>query len=252
MKPFHSTVALLVVYPFLSSVLVLLNSAMASPFDAFSFNDLYPVSGAIKSVKTLRNAQVVRQRYDYNCAAASLTTLLNYQYGEKYSENAITKGLMMMVKPEKRATIKQKGFSLLHIAKLSHELDYKTVSYNLDSLEELRELNFPSIVRVILNDISHFVVVKQITHNRVLLADPAWGNRSMTLYQFSKVWQKHFAFFVLPLDKRLGDKSLTNALTTTLPTAENSMDIDQISPNVWLQQDYDKFIVNTTPMVLSK
>ena len=236
--------------PFLFSVL--LNSAMASPFDAFSFNDIYPVNGTIKSVKALRNAQVVRQRYDYNCAAASLTTLLNYQYGEKYSENGITTGLTMMVKPEERAAIKQKGFSLLNIAELSNELGYKTVSYNLDSLEELRELNFPSIVRVILNDISHFVVVKQITHNRVLLADPAWGNRSMTHYQFSNVWQRYFAFFVLPLDKTLGDKSLTNALTTSLPIAENRKDIDQISPNVWLQQDFDKFTVNTTPMVLSK
>jgi predicted double-glycine peptidase len=158
----------------------------------------------------------------------------------------------MMVKPEERATIKQKGFSLLNIAELSSELGYKTVSYNLDSLGELRELNFPSIVRVILNDISHFVVVKQITHNRVLLADPAWGNRSMTHYQFSKVWQRNFAFFVLPKNKTLGDKSLTNALTTTLPIAENRMDIEQMSPNVWLQQDFDKFTVNTTPMVLSK
>lgn len=252
MKCFYSTVVMRAMYPFLFSVFVLLNSAIASPFDAFSFDDIYPVNGTIKSVKALRNAQVVRQHYDYNCAAASLTTLLNYQYGEKYSENAITKGLMMMVKPEKRATIKEKGFSLLNIAKLSHELGYKTVSYNIDSLEELRALNFPSIVRVILNDISHFVVVKQITHNRVLLADPAWGNRSMTHYQFSKVWQRHYAFFVLPKDKTLGDKNLTNALTTTLPIAENRMAIEQMIPNVWYQQDFDKFIVNTTPMVLSK
>lgn len=249
MKHFYSTVT---VCQFTFSVLILLNSAIASPFDVFGFHDTYPESGTIKSVKALRNTQVVRQQYNYNCAAASLATILNYQYGEKYSERAITKGLTMMVKPEKRAAIQQKGFSLLNMAELSNELGYETVSYNLDDIDELRALNFPSIVRVVLNDIPHFVVVKKITHNRVLLADPAWGNRSMTYYQFSKIWQRHFAFFVLPQGKTLGDKTLTNALTTILPIAENRMDIEQISPSVWSQQGFDKFIVNTTPLVLSK
>lgn len=230
--------------------LVLLKNAIA--MDIIAFTNNYQFSKNIKSVKELRNEKLIRQQYDFNCAASSLATLLNYQYGENYTEIGLTNALITSVKPHQRAAIKENGFTLAQIKKVSHALGYKTASFTVDTLEELRSFNFPSIARIELKGIPHFVVVKRIENGHVFLADPAWGNRSMTYHQFTKIWQRRYAFFVLPKDKKLGDKTLVNAFSTKTPVTESALYTEQISPNVWFQQDIDKFIVNTTPFTLSK
>ncbi len=230
--------------------LVLLKSAIATDIMALTNN--YQFSKNMKNAKELRNEKLIRQQYDFNCAASSLATLLNYQYGENYSEVGITNALITSVKPKQRSFIKKNGFTLAQIKKVSHALGYKTASYTVDTLEELQSFNFPSIARIELNGIPHFVVVKRIENGHVFLADPAWGNRSMTYYQFSKIWQRRYAFFILPKDKKLGDKTLVNAFSTKTPVTESSAYTEHISPNVWFQQEIDKFIVNTTPFTLSK
>jgi uncharacterized protein len=35
---------------------------------------------------------------------------------------------------------------------------------------------------------NHFMVFRGIYDNRVVLADPAWGNRTMTIAQFQRIW----------------------------------------------------------------
>jgi len=239
-----------VIAGFLFLNLVLLESVNAT--DMISFTHNYQLSNPIKSIKELRNENLVRQQYDFNCAASSLATLLNYQYGEHYSEIGMTNALITSVKPEQRAAIKNRGFSLAEIKKVSHALGYKTEAYTFSTLQELQEFNFPSIVRVVLNGTPHFVVVKQIAGGHVFLADPAWGNRSMTYYQFTKVWQRRFAFFVLPNDKKLGDKTLVNALSKKTPVTDRTAYTAQASPDVFFRQDIDTFIINTTPFTSAK
>jgi predicted double-glycine peptidase len=39
-----------------------------------------------------------------------------------------------------------------------------------------------------LNDYNHFVVFRGAWGDRVLLADPAWGNRTMTIQEFEGLW----------------------------------------------------------------
>lgn len=228
---------------------VLIYTAIFNTVNANSFDLIhhYQQSQTIKSVKELRNEQLIRQHYDFNCAAASLATLLNYQYGERYTELGITNALLVSVKPKKRAAARQNGFSLHHIQKVSKALGYKMASYNMDTLDELKAFNFPSMVRLVINDIPHFVVVTHIDNGRVFIADPAWGNRSMTYYQFMKKWERRYAVFILPKDKKLGDKTLTNAFKNKTPTAADTHHHEQTPPDVWLQQDFDKFIVNIAP-----
>ena len=35
---------------------------------------------------------------------------------------------------------------------------------------------------------NHFVVFRGVIGNRVLVADPAWGNRTMTIDKFQRMW----------------------------------------------------------------
>jgi predicted double-glycine peptidase len=46
----------------------------------------------------------------------------------------------------------------------------------------------PIIVPIDPTGYNHFVVFRGVMRNRVLLADPAYGNRTMTIEQFRRVW----------------------------------------------------------------
>lgn len=55
---------------------------------------------------------------------------------------------------------------------------------------------------------NHFVVFRGVIGNRVLVADPAWGNRTMTLDKFQRMWldygepMGHVGFVVTRADRR--------------------------------------------------
>jgi predicted double-glycine peptidase len=60
----------------------------------------------------------------------------------------------------------------------------------------------------------HFVVFRGIMGNRVLVADPAWGNPTMTINKFQRMWLdygeplSHVGFVV----ERADGRKLTNRL----------------------------------------
>jgi uncharacterized protein len=55
---------------------------------------------------------------------------------------------------------------------------------------------------------NHFVVFRGVIGNRVLVADPAWGNRTMTIDKFQRMWldygepMGHVGFVVTRADRR--------------------------------------------------
>lgn len=213
----------------------------------FDIIDAYEPDKKFKNLKKIRNYQVIKQQNDYTCAAATLATLFNYQYGKKYSERSMIRGLLASVKPHRRTLVKKTGFSLLEMKKVVNALGYKAAGYKLDTVNELQQAKFPSIVHVVINKKPHFVIVKYIKGQRVFLADPAWGNRSMTSYQFAKIWKKRTAFFILPKNKKLGDRKLVNLFAKTATFPDNTTYTDQLSPDVWFQQNIDGLISNIEP-----
>ncbi len=46
----------------------------------------------------------------------------------------------------------------------------------------------PIMVPINANGYNHFVVFRGVLANRVLIADPAWGNRTMTADKFQRMW----------------------------------------------------------------
>ena len=66
---------------------------------------------------------------------------------------------------------------------------FRAEGYAGMSLAELAELG-PAIVAVNLDGYPHFVVFRARSGDRVLIADPAFGNRSVEVEVFEKAWQK--------------------------------------------------------------
>ncbi len=81
----------------------------------------------------------------------------------------------------------QQGFSLLH---LKRHVDAKGSVSNDFGKSQMKDLvaKAPVNVLIMTNDYSHFSIFRGMSGNRVLLADPAWGNRIMLIEEFQESW----------------------------------------------------------------
>ena len=79
------------------------------------------------------------------------------------------------------------GFSLLDMKRFVDQRGYQGIGYGKLELSDLIDMA-PIIVPVDLNGFPHFVVLRGAVGNRVLLADPAFGNRTMLAAKFERAW----------------------------------------------------------------
>jgi|GEM_PF-887648 len=143
---------------------------------------------SVKSLIEMRHENVVIQQWDLSCGAAALTTLLNYQHGDFVTEKEVAKELMNRdeyIKNPILVNIRQ-GFSLLDLKRYADGHGYKGVGYGKLTLDDLIK-KAPIIVPINVMGYNHFVIFRGIQDNRVLLADPAWGNRTMLVDMFEKM-----------------------------------------------------------------
>ena len=143
----------------------------------------------VKSLLEMRRENVVMQKWDLSCGAAALTTLLNFQHHDMVTEKQVATGLMgreEYVKNPLLVNIRQ-GFSLLDLKRYADERGYEGIGYGKLTLDSLVK-KAPIIVPLNLLGYNHFVIFRGIKGNRVLLADPAWGNRTLLVEQFESAW----------------------------------------------------------------
>ncbi|MGZ5049679.1 MAG: C39 family peptidase [Methylobacter sp.] len=142
----------------------------------------------VKSLIEMRRHNVVIQQWDLSCGAAALTTLLNYQHGDFVTEKEVANALMNRpeyIQQPGLVTIRQ-GFSLLDLKRYVDSRGYKGIGYGNLSFDDLLK-KAPIIVPINVFGYNHFVIFRGMLGNRVLLADPAWGNRTMLADMFENV-----------------------------------------------------------------
>jgi predicted double-glycine peptidase len=143
--------------------------------------------GPVRSLLEIRQANVIVQQWDVSCGAAALATLLTYHHGEPVSERAVAQAMLGKTDPL-RVKVRG-GFSLLDLKRYAEARGFQADGYTGMSLDDLVELG-PALVPVILDRYPHFVVFRARRGDRVLIADPAYGNRSVEVEVFEKAWQK--------------------------------------------------------------
>lgn len=143
----------------------------------------------VKSLLEMRHTNVVVQQWDLSCGAAALTTLLNYQYDDPITEREVAIGLMNRAEYIKNPHIvrMREGFSLLDLKRFVDGRGYQGIGYGKLSFEQLLE-KAPIVVPIDTKGYNHFVIFRGMHGNRVLLADPAWGNRTMLVKTFQNSW----------------------------------------------------------------
>jgi uncharacterized protein len=156
----------------------------------FSFEPAF--ARDVESLLEKRQKNVMIQKWDISCGAAALGTLLNYKHEDYVSEREIAIHLMKRDEYVRNPELVKLrlGFSLLDLQKYVESRGY--IGMGLGNLEitDLIERS-PIMVAIYVHGYTHFVVFRGMRRNRILLADPAWGNRTMTLAQFMDIWVEH-------------------------------------------------------------
>lgn len=169
----------------------------------------------VRSVLEARQQHVVIQNWDLSCGAAALATILSYQHGDPVSEREIAIGMMSreeyVANPE-IVTYRQ-GFSLLDMKGFVDSRGYNGVGLGQLSIEDLADYA-PIIVPISVHGYQHFVVFRGMRESRVLLADPAFGNRTMSRSSFERNWLTfpglgHIGFYVARMDGLIPPDRLT-------------------------------------------
>lgn len=137
------------------------------------------------SFQERRFSSIIQQQYDYSCGSAALASLLSYHYQHPITEQDVFNRMLALSDPDK---VRQEGFSMLDMKRYLATEGFQADGFRME-LEGLRErVALPVLVLMTLDGFRHFVIVKGISDNAVLIGDPA---RGMVIYgrqEFVERW----------------------------------------------------------------
>jgi uncharacterized protein len=160
------------------------------PLAAWPDQALVPVQSEIprvQSMRALRDAGVVRQKYDYSCGSAALATLLTYGLDDSTDEDSILRVILSPLSSGELRALQKRGLSLLDLQKIAQGRGHKAQGFRI-AADQLSKVSRPLIVFIKPNGYEHFAVFKGLRGDRVYLADPSLGNVRMPLYRFLDMW----------------------------------------------------------------
>jgi predicted double-glycine peptidase len=146
----------------------------------------------VTSIRAQRLAGTMLQQYDFSCGSAAVATLLTHHYGYPVTESMVFEH---MYKYGDQAKIQREGFSLLDMKRFLKAHGFEADGFE-QPLEKLAEAGVPAIVLINENGYLHFVVVKGLRGERVLIGDPATGTRAVSRQAFQAKWQSGLLFVV--------------------------------------------------------
>jgi predicted double-glycine peptidase len=154
-----------------------------------------PAGKPVRSLLELRNDKLVRQHWDLSCGAAAVATLMTYQLGAPVTEREAALGMLHATDVGRvRARL---GFSLLDLKRFAASRGFAADGYGGLSLDELVAMA-PVIAPMRVRGFGHFVVVRGRRGDRLLLGDPAFGNRTMSTDAFEQAWSSRIGFVLFP------------------------------------------------------
>lgn len=148
----------------------------------------------VRSLQEIRQEGVVIQKWDVSCGAAALATVLTYSLQDPVSEREAATGMLRTTQPLK---VKYRGgFSLLDMKRFVERRGLKGAGFRTMTFNQLRALHSP-IVPIMQYGNPHFIVVRGLdADGQVNIADPGFGNRTMSVQEFEAVWQDGVGFEV--------------------------------------------------------
>jgi Predicted double-glycine peptidase len=175
--------------------LVLLAPTMAQttasenlPRERVTYTPTGLVQTRTKSFVDMRFEGIERQRHDLSCGAAALATLLRHYYDAPIGERDIIERIFGAADEKSLRKIANAGFSLLELKQTAERAGFAAGGFRLADSSKLYDLKVPVITIITTRGYSHFVVVKRAAGDKVYIADPAFGNRTVKMAEFAQGW----------------------------------------------------------------
>jgi predicted double-glycine peptidase len=143
----------------------------------------------------LKQRNVVMQKRDFSCGAASLATLLRYFWGDKVTEDMVLKEIDKMLTVKEAKDRLENGLTMNDLKMVSRRMGYESSSAKL-TFDKLTESKVPVIVGLSDGRFDHFVVYRGTFGEYVYFADPVRGNWRQLITDFVKQWQKNAILIV--------------------------------------------------------
>lgn len=145
----------------------------------------------VKSWIEIKNKNLTRQKHDYSCGSASLSTILTHYYNQDITEKEILDAVMNMKGLTKNSSLeaykKANGLSFLDLSVFAFSKGFKAIGLALD-IESLKKLKIPVILYVKIRNSEHFSVLKGMDEKYAYLADPSFGNTKVKLSKFKEMF----------------------------------------------------------------
>jgi predicted double-glycine peptidase len=151
------------------------------------YESFYADANVLVPIQTFRDrqyARVVRQEYDFSCGSAALATLLTFHYDMPRTERDVFTAMWEAGEQDK---IRARGFSLLDMKRYLEAAGLRADGYAMP-LEKVEEIGVPGIALIDQDGYKHFVVVKGVLGDRVLVGDPAGGLVARDRRAFERSW----------------------------------------------------------------
>ena len=135
---------------------------------------------------------IYKQQYDFSCGSAALASLLTYHYDDTVDEQSVFTDMYQNGDQQK---IQKQGFSLLDIKLYLERRGYRSDGFKIN-LDQLVNANVPALTIINNNGYLHFIIIKGVNNEEVLVGDPALGVKVMPRDEFEAMWGNRILFLI--------------------------------------------------------
>lgn len=139
---------------------------------------------------------IIRQQYDFSCGSAALASLMTYHYGLEKTEEDV---FLSMWEQGEQERIRERGFSLFDMRSYLQSIGLVADGFKL-TLDKVAEIGVPGIALIDVKGYKHFVVVKGIHGDEVLIGDPSAGMMIKSRQEFLEIWDGTIFFIRSDVD----------------------------------------------------
>lgn len=147
------------------------------------------IDTSVLSWRELQQRNVVMQKHEYSCGAASVATLLRYFWGDAVTEEQVLQAVMKILSADELKDRVEHGLAISDLRRAAVGMGYQATIGTL-TFDKLLQSRAPLVVPLRVKQFDHFVVYRGAAEGRVYLADPVRGNIRIRYAEFIEQWQK--------------------------------------------------------------
>ena len=138
----------------------------------------------VESVRERRFSNLIQQKTDFSCGAASLATVLREAYDFDLDEQTVIEGMLAGADQD---LVRSQGFSMLDMKRYAEAIGLRARGYRIEPAG-LQQLKVPVVVLQEVRGYKHFVVLMRSEADRVYIGDPVLGHKHYSMKEFTAGW----------------------------------------------------------------